>query len=278
MNGSSAPAEAAALPPTLFSLGGRRGGGCVVFCPDFGGNVMYARQLVRLLAPDLHCIGARPTKSLIEEPDGVDIGRLGEAFATDIDRAGLASPIHVVGFSFGGFVAFETARHLAALGVHGVHLWIADTQVHRMFAHRYLLRGWRRELRYAVRFIVQNRRRLFARTADPDVLHRYGALRFNLSDHPVTYRTVIRLMYDALARYRPQPWAGTATVFRARHGDAWPHVPDDLGWSHLIEGDLKALVVDADHLGLVHEASAAAKVAGLIQSRQPILERRMHDD
>lgn len=278
MKTPSLAAESAALPPTLFSLGPCRSGGTVVFCPDFGGNVLYAKRMVRLLESNLHCVGARPTQALLEPPDGVQIGRLGEAFATDIERAGLASPIHLIGFSFAGFVAFETARYLAACGNHGVHLWILDTHVHRRFAHRYLLRGWHRELRYAMRFIAENRGRLFAGAADPDVLHRYGMLRFRLSEHPTAYRTVIRLMYEALARYRLQPWTGAATVLRARHGDAWPHVPDDLGWSRLIHGDLKTASLDADHLGLVNDASAAAEVAFLIESRHSHLERMKRED
>ncbi len=263
MKGPSAPAR---LPPTLFALGGAGTGGSVVFFPDYGGNVLYARPLVPLLGVDLRCLGVRLTAPMLDAPDRLDIGALGRSFAADIRQAGLARPLHLIGFSFAGIVAFETARHLAEADSEPAQLWIVDTHIHRLFLRRYVLRGPRRELGHAVRWLLKNRRRLLTGRHDPDVLDRYRQIRFELGEHPQAYRTVIRMFYESLARYRPQPWRGSATVLRARQ-DAWPHIPDDLGWSQLVRGGLRAIALQSDHLGLLRRNGTVQQVAQIILNR-----------
>ena len=250
------------LPPTLFELGGAGTNGSIVFCPDYGGNVLYARPLVPLLGPSLRCFGLRLTPALLEAPGGVEIEALGRRYAADIEAAGLAAPIHLIGFSFGGIVAFETARHLARAGSE-IGLWIVDTQIHRLAPHRDLLRGLRREIRHAVRWLRDNRKRLLRPAAEPHVLHRYRQMRLDLSEHPQAYRSVIRSLYDALARYRPRPWAGSGTVLRARD-DSWPHIGDDLGWNHLIKGVLRTIPLQTTHLGLLQSPDAVQRVSQII--------------
>ncbi|MEO5695797.1 MAG: thioesterase domain-containing protein, partial [Burkholderiaceae bacterium] len=241
--------------------------GSVVFCPDYGGNVMYARPLVPLLVEaDLRCLGLRLTPAMLEAPGGLDIGALGRTFAADIRQARLPRPLHLVGFSFAGIVAFETARHLTDPAAEPARLWIVDTHIHRLFPLRYLLRGLRGELGYAVRWLLRNRRRLVTGRRDSDVLDHYGQMRFDLSQHPHAYRIVIRRLYEALARYRPKPWGGSATVLRARE-DVWPHIPDDLGWARLIRGGLTTIALQTDHLGLLQRSDAVRQVAQIILDR-----------
>jgi thioesterase domain-containing protein len=255
------------LAPTLFPLSGPAAGGSLVFCPDVGGNVVYARPLLPWLSPQVRCIGAHLLPQWLEQPGGIDIAKLGARFAADIRDAGLAPPIHLIGFSFAGIVAFETARHLSRLGVEVAQLWIVDTHIHRKFVLQHFWRGVHHELRYAARYLKQNRRRFLMLPPDPDVLHQYGQSRFDLNKHPQAYRTVIRLMYDALARYRPQPWSGPATVLRARGANHWDHMPDDLGWARLIRGELHAIPLQADHLGLLRSAGPVKQVADIMLSR-----------
>jgi thioesterase domain-containing protein len=259
----NAPSHRHALPATLFALGGTGTDGTIVFCPDYGGNVLYARPLVPLLAPGLQCLGLRLTPALLEAPGGIEIEALGRRFAADIHAAGLAAPLRLIGFSFAGIVAFETARQLAQQSAKVAQLWIVDTHIHRLFLHRHLLRGWPRELRQAAHWWRQNHRRMRNPVAEPNVLHRYRQMRFDLRDHPQAYRSVIRTLYEALARYRPQAWNGDATVLRAR-ADGWPHIGDDLGWRHLIRGGLRTFALQTDHLGLLQSPDAVREVAKII--------------
>ncbi len=266
----SRPTASALLPPTLFPLGGAGAGGSVVFLPDYGGNVLYARPLVPLLGAELRCLGLRLTPSMLETPGGPDLAALGRSFAADIRAAGLARPLHLVGFSFAGILAFETARYLAdgQADVDGgpTRLWLIDTHIHRLFLRRYALRGLadlRREAGHALRWFLKNRRRLLTGRSEPDVLDRYRQLRFELDKHPHAYRLVIRMLYESLARYRPRPWNGSATVLRARR-DSWPNIPDDLGWSQLIRGSLTTIPLHADHLGLLRRDDLVQQVAQII--------------
>ncbi len=259
------PMRTQALPSTLFPLGvGAPAGGSIVFCPDYGGNVLYARPLVPLLASDLQCLGLRLTPDLLEAAGGVEIQALGRRYAADIHAAGLAAPVHLFGFSFGGIIAFETARYLSQLQPHAARLWIIDTAIHRLFLHRYLWPGglWR-ELEHAAWWLRMNRRRLLNPAAAPDVLHRYRQIRFDLREHPQAIASVIRMLYAAQARYRPQPWRGHATVVRARLG-RWPHVGDDLGWRHLIEGELSTVPLQTNHSGTLQNPDSVHQVARII--------------
>ena len=261
----SAPLDRPALPPTILMLGanGTNGAnGSIVFCPDYGGNVLYARPLVPLLAPSLQCLGLRLTPEWLAAPGGLELEAIGERFATDIDAAGLTPPIHLIGFSFAGIVAFETARHLAGIGSQA-QLWIVDTHIHRLFPHRYLPRGLWRELQHAGSWLRKNRRRLLSRAGEPEVLHRYRQIRFDLRGVPQAYRSILRALYEAVGRYRPDAWPGGAAVLRARH-DNWPHIGDDLGWAHLIKGVLRTIPLQTDHQGLLQSPDAVRQVARII--------------
>lgn len=262
------------LPCTLVLMGGPPCGaerGTIVFMPDVGGNLLYARPLVAPLSEAAACIGTRLDRTLLGRLDRLSVPDLGRRFAADLLQADLPRPLHLVGFSFAGLVAFETARHLAAANAPADGVWLIDTQVLRKLPgeggikaalHRPLA-----EVNTAIRFLWRNRRR-FLGQREPYVLHRYGHLRIDLSRHPEGHRPVIRGLYRALVAYRPEPWptsmrAGRTVLIRAGSEQRRAGVPDDLGWRRLTP-TCEVVHVTGDHLSMLREAGNAAQVADVL--------------
>ncbi len=255
-----------ALASSLFSMNKVSSGGSLVFLPDFGGNVLYARPLVSDLTDDLSCFGVRLAPDMIDHLDDLTLTNMARRFAEDIAQSNLPQPLHIWGFSFAGIVAFETARALSEISNHSVNLWILDTRVPQKSIAKRLVQKPLRELIYAAQYAKENWRRLMGRNTDPMILHHYGLIRFDLSQHAEAYRFVIRHLYDAMIRYTPRHWHGSATIIQARDA-RWSRPSDDLGWTPFIGGNLEVLPVPGDHLTMLRNPEYAAEVASHIRSR-----------
>ncbi len=231
------------LPPTLIGLSARGGGPSVVFCPDVGGNVIYARQLVRALGAGPSSYGLRLAPEMIETLDALTLQSAARRFAADLMAADLPRPLHVVGFSFAGYMAAETAQQLSLLGQPPDRLWILDLTARRELSLRSLLS------------VLRSR---FAANRG-QVLHRQGFIRIDLAGHPEGYRRILTRLYTLFSRYRPGRWAGRATVVVARDGAGRKAAPD-LGWGRYI-AEVDCVAVPGDHLGMMHDAGHVTALA-----------------
>ena len=254
--------------------------GTIVFMPDLGGSVFYARALVQEIGGLVGCVGTRLDRSRFPDLDRMTVPELGRRLADDIARAGLQQPLCIAGFSFAGCVAFETVRRLAELGVQVDTLWVFDTEVLRSVPG---FSAWRTaplaEMRRTLGFVRRNWRVLLGGRPDPDVLHVYGNVPMYLKEHPQGMRDIIRAMYPALTEYRPQPWSGPAppgrtVLVRATLERRPRSFPDDLGWRHLVP---RCEVVDVPgrHLGMMTEPAPVAQMAAAVRAR---LGRGPQDD
>lgn len=251
-------------PETLFWMTGPMRTGTLVFLPDLGGNVLYARNLVPALADRLGCAGLRLDSALTTIVDQVTVPELGRRFAQDLLAVDLPRPLYLAGFSFAGLVAFETACHLDKLGAAPDHLWLLDSQVQRKLGGFYALQNPLVEAGYAMRYLARNWRRLIGLRAEPAILHRYGLVRMDLTRHPEGQRKIIAGLYGALADYRPTPWPkGKATLVRASKEAPRGSASADLGWHRLIP-NCRAIEAEGDHLSLLRDPARAAQVAAAI--------------
>ncbi len=268
----NASAPAGRLPPTLVRLTPPAPGGTIVFMPDLGGSVFYARALVQEIGGAVGCLGTRLDRTRFPDLDGMTIPELGRRLAEDIARAGLPQPLCIAGFSFAGCVAFETVRRLAELGVQVDTLWVFDTE---------MLRGlpgfsmWRTapfsEMRRVLGFVRRNWRVMLGGRPDPDVLHVFGAVPMYLKEHPKGMRDIIRALYPALTGYQPQPWSGPPpprrTVMVRGVQEPRPRsFPDDLGWRQLIPR-CEVVDVPGPHLGMMTDPAAVAQMAQAVRAR-----------
>lgn len=258
------------LPPTLVRLTGPAPAGTLVFMHDLGGSVFYARSLVQQIADRVGCVGTRLDAALSADLGQLTVPQLGRRLAEDIARAGLPGPLHLGGFSFAGYVAFEAARHLATLGVPVGTLWLFDSEILRKVPG---FRPWSAplaETRRVLGFVRRNWRVLLGGAPDPDVLHVYGDVPMYLREHPAGCRDIIRGLYPAMIAYHPQPWTGTGHpgrtivirgVLERRHRG----FPPDLGWCQLLP-HCDVVDVSGKHLSMMTDPDAVSQVATAVRS------------
>jgi thioesterase domain-containing protein len=242
------------LPPTLVRLSEASSKGVVIFLPDVGGNVIYARELVLALKGDCALYGACLSEDMAEQLPSLTVESICRDFASDIAKTDLARPIHLVGFSFAAFFAAETARQLSMLDAPPDRLWIIDMPAqHRI------------RPRQAIKFLRQYAGRILSGKKSSDYLHKQNFIALDISGHPESYRRILRTLYSILTTFKPRPWTGNATVVVSEYREVLQNGPDDLGWSKAVDGDLTTYVAPGDHLGMLYDPNNVAVLAELIR-------------
>lgn len=264
------------LPRTLMRMNSLDTGGSIVFLPDFGGNVIYAQPIQKVLSKEFSCFGTRLAPDMVEALDSLSLIEIAERFAVDIHQSDIPRPIHICGFSFAGFLAFEMARHLSTLEPETGELLILDTRMRPLSLFTRFLHNPIQESIYSVRYFVRNWRSLLSGADDPLILHRFGQIRMDLGNHAEAHRTIIRQMYAKMAEYHPRPWSGSATIFRAEELP-WGCFLDDLGWGRLIGGPLVLVNVPGNHLSMLRSAENAVVLADKMRLRLEAVKKELGD-
>jgi len=153
-------------------------------------------------------------------------------------------PFLLAGYSFGGIVAYEMAQQLTKAGHEVPFLALFDMPAPELFVQS--MRS-ERKLHEPVRDVVVRwlAKRAFAkgRIRSPRLQHYYIIDNYN----------------KAIQAYRPKPYGGPVTVFKASGTTG----PDDLGWAKLVTGPLETRVLPGDHYSLIREPGAARLVKEL---------------
>ncbi|AGC43403.1 non-ribosomal peptide synthetase [Myxococcus stipitatus DSM 14675] len=108
------------------------GEGPPLFCvPGAGGNVLYFRELTRQLgtARPLHGFQAKGLDG--EEAPHASVEEMAECYVQALQRVRPHGPYHLLGHSFGSWVAFEMAQRLRAKGEEVAFLGLLNTPVPR---------------------------------------------------------------------------------------------------------------------------------------------------
>lgn len=260
---------AAPSSPTLFPLRQTGDGPTLVFLPDLGGNVLYARKLVAALPPRINCLAMRLPAHVAASDAPVTIEELASDYAHDLAARG--TPVHLAGFSFAGFLAFESARALADTEGLVARVWLLDTRAHRLNWVHALRDAPAQEARAIVRSFKQNWHRRVRPKKDNLILSSSRLLPMDLSTRPAAYRPTLRKLYHALAAYRPAPWPDApVTLFRASDDAATCNRRPDLGWRRLAGDTMDIQDLPGDHLSILeHPGSLALAAAEIARSMTP---------
>ncbi len=195
-----------------------------------------------------------------------------------IRRVQPEGPYQLGGFCFGGVVAFEMARQLKAAGEHVALLAIIEGSAPRRFheppplwqpqrlalvwqSAPYWLRGYREFGGYHwKRWLKRRLGRDRAQRPSSHPTKTPSATEFdNLADfnaaRPANQLALRRVNIDALRDYRPEPYEGDVTFFRARclrigHAFRAPIDPQR-GWGTLSLGRVQMQFVDGTHSGIL---------------------------
>lgn len=235
----------------------------LVFAPDFGGSVLYSRDLVSRLSSGI-CPFALPlTQAALVELDTLTMESLAKEFAAILADEWPDGPLHLAGFSFAGLLAFETARALKALGRPVTHIWLFDTRAHRLHMPSAIRHAPRYELKSLVTY---SRKKLLQRgREDENTLTSYRLLEVDLNNRPKAHRPIIRSLHNALSKYRPKPLEDMpVTLFRIEEKADEPFRPHALGWDRLTKGQVHIEIVDGEHLTIMKNPNSLERIGGIL--------------
>jgi amino acid adenylation domain-containing protein len=237
------------------------------------GDVMEYRELVSRLPPDLPVYGCEapidsggPVLRTIEE--------LACHHVQQIRQKQPTGPYFLCGLCWAGPVAFEMACQLRAAGEEVGLLALIDSTYPGPDRTRPVHRRAQTRLRKLRRLVVQNLRRLrelewqampgFFRQRLVNIVMRVaGVTAFRWSvrfQRPLlpAFRELREVMLHAGWVYRPRPYTGRITLFRAV-GDRPRLGPDPFaGWSQVAAGGVEVHEVDGGHNTLMREPHVAS--------------------
>ncbi len=245
------------LPP-LFAVHGGDGG--ILFYGELAERLGEQRPFYAFEAPALTATSPIPDESVEETAAN---------YLAELRKVQPSGPYHLCGYSFGGVVAYEMARQLAAEGERIEFLGLVDTENPAVQA---------RKLSLGERLAVNwNKRSL----ADKGVIEKVGrigmrigtglAYRLYFEAENAVARTLpqakgagwlrqvqLRKAHEkAMESYIPGPFAGRLTLFRAMVGGDKFEIGEDYGWEELVD-ELDLIDIPGNHISVFHKENIDA--------------------
>ncbi len=237
------------------------GNGPKFFCVHgAGGNVLLYRELARHLAPQVRFYGLQAVGLDGETPCLSSIQEMADRYLREILIEQPNGPYHLGGYCMGGNIAYEIAQLLIRRGEEVRLLALLDTfnltKSTLTGSPMAQFRIWLQKLGFhfdtLLRLNSRDRRSYLAEkyrmarelVAGKRVAHsgRKATSATGDADAPDGFASVQLANHAALRAHRPQPYAGTATVFRPNK-NYYTFQDPNLGWGDLVKGQLETLVV-----------------------------------
>jgi thioesterase domain-containing protein len=217
-----------------------------------GGNALCYLALARYLGPDQPFFGLQaPGIDGAREPL-VSVPEMAAEYVDAIRQVQPRGPYCVGGWSCGGIVAYEMACELARQGQQVALLAIVDAGLLYSFAVvRTLFSNENVPLFHLTKLDPDDLLESFRQVSETAQLVPAGA------GDAMTRRIfeIFRLNVEAVYRYRPQPYAGSATLLLAQ--EKFLNVRVRRGplqeWSELCAGGVQRVLTAGNHLTLIHE-------------------------
>ena len=223
-----------------------------------GGHLLRLIPLARAFAPHRAFLGLQSPGLDDGEPVPESLEELARIFLAGVRRELGEGPLHLGGMSFGGLVAFEMARQAVAAGIEVPFLALLDTDLSEVLPGRKPAPPSRRaRLLGALRRFVgdrlgRTRRRLRHLRSGRDAAAKPNEYQ--------GFSRVLRANEAALARYRPDPYAGRVTYFQASPWD--PAVFPE--FAALTGCELAIVPVPGDHLSQLEPPHVGTLAAELL--------------
>jgi amino acid adenylation domain-containing protein len=229
-----------------------------------GGDVLCFAGLARHLGPDQPVYGLQSRGLSGDEPPLGRFEDMAALYLGEMKRVQPAGPYSLGGWSLGGLIAWEMARHLEELGEEVALLALLDSSpeiagkqgpmeddadfLADMAAYVENLWGKRLDLTRADLESLapeEQRARLLAALRDADFLPPGAGL-----EQVRRTLDVYKANARAASLYEPKPYHGPVTLFRA--GEAAEGSPD-FGWNRLTPEPVEVVPVPGHHLSLLAE-------------------------
>ncbi len=256
-------------------------GGEVLAFSALASRLDAERPFYAISAPGHH--GEREPLTSIEQ--------MADAYVDVLRTAHPHGPYLLGGYSMGGSIAVEMARRLRAAGAEVAFVGVLDgppphrcrpgTQrllafagnVPRWVRHD-LLRGDAHEQAARLRRYPRRMAKTVAAALRPDAdgaAIQVGDI-VDVSQLPDTIRRIYAFHFDAFQRYRPSPYPGHVTVFRADGQPLFGCHERDLGW-HSVARSVSVRPVSGNHKNMLDEP----QVTALARELGDALDRALED-
>lgn len=244
------------------------------------GDILELRALAQLLGGHRPVFGLRAHGLDPRVQAHLTVEEMAGDYVQHVRRHQPQGPYSLAGYSFGGLVAFEMARRLEEAGQRVEFLGLLDTNVH----HGYLrpIQRWRfralRKLHHATLHLRRPRARLVVAARDAVRAFIEARLHATCSEAsegalgtkplPPLIAHLEELAWRAFAAYRPRPYAGPLTFFRAcaRPPDYCYPIPI---WAEVTGGRLSVCDVPGDHFSMIREPHVNLLARRLVEQMQP---------
>jgi thioesterase domain-containing protein len=238
-----------------------------------GGNIIRFYQLAMLVGTDHPIYGVQAQSLLAGQPALLRLEDQAAYYLAEIRQIQPHGPYHFLGYSFGGTTALEIAHQLRAQGEQIGLLGMLDSR-----QRDYMVVMQRKDSvrsrfdRRMARFFGNIGRLSFLEKIDylwdkfyTRTLRRIYtvAAALGIRSVPSFMKSTDDISWVAAMHYRPQPWPGPMTLFRASvQPDS--RLPRDLGWTPLAQGGVEVYELPGDH-DLVFQEPNIQVLAGQIR-------------
>ncbi|WP_310482655.1 amino acid adenylation domain-containing protein [Chamaesiphon sp. VAR_48_metabat_403] len=237
-----------------------------LFCLHaLGGTLFGYYDLVRRLGED------RPIYGL--QSQGIDgkqqplerIEDMASYFIRSIQTVQTQGPYFLLGYSFGGLVAFEIARQLAELGERVEFLGLVDIRSPIVPKDTMSIKKW---LNFHVSELKKLQFKDRVRYFTDKIAHRvliktkgYAEEYKNMMTKKLStfemfkpeLLNVLESNLQAVKNYSPQAYQGRATLFWCEYQSLYIDKYPDLGWGTLVSGGVDTVFIPGEHLSLLEE-------------------------
>jgi thioesterase domain-containing protein/acyl carrier protein len=245
------------------------------------GHILGFHRLAKLTGVDRPIYAVQAQSFLQGKSALLSVEDQAAYYLAEIRKIQPAGPYFLLGYCFGGLVALEIALQLHERGERVEFLGMLDTRVRSQVAqfYRSVSVGTKVKRRASNIFGYLQRQSWMKRVAYlPEKVWTHSlrgaytlALSLGVRTVPDFLKDPGQIMRVAAAMYRPRPWPGEITVFRASiQPDS--RMPDDLGWSTVAMGGVDVREVPGDHFAVFHEPNIQI-LAERVRQR---LEGRVH--
>lgn len=250
-----ASGDGAGLPGLLVTIQPLGDKPPIFFFSGIDGEPMAARHLAANVGRERPLYGLQGFDYGDAARNFKTIEQAAEQYVADVRAARPHGPYILVGYSFGGHLALETARRLAAPGDADPLVVLIDTHppvparsptlAARVRFHVNSLRmlGGARDV---AGYFRDRRQRICLRLIRHTLTRAIGKQLIAPDNSPISAAQI------ALAAYQPGPYPGRVVLFRASRREWHADVDPRDAWSNYISGELEIRTLPGDHLGLIN--------------------------
>jgi thioesterase domain-containing protein len=244
------------------------------------GDTAYAHRIVQYLGADQPVFGVQSSDPIRERKLSTSLEEMAARNAEYLSSLYPEGSYRMVGYSFAGFLAYETARQLSARGREVKLLAVIDTGPWRRknftlasvlgtsIAILRNLPAWvsdnllRTQSRGFFGSLRQHFRTLSTRGGRILSSGRWASWKpeledfFDVSRLPEDYRQMMEMNLRAFREYVPKPFPGKVTLLRARTRPLFQSSPEDMGWGKWASGGVDVKLVPGHHESILEEPSA----------------------